>query len=158
MGEGQLMTHSELPGAQWFGWLHNATLRLGVLVGAYLSVIMLVSLVLANRVPLLEPFANFRNAFCFGVFAFAASLPLLRCRDSATRLFVSGATGWMIFSWMYWLAGSLFVRLHSRFHRPLQVFLIGAILYGLASVAVWVAGMVRHARTQPMGASRRRPY
>lgn len=153
-----MLTHAELPGSRWLGGLRNATLRLGVLLGAYLSVIMMVSLVLANRVPLLEPFANFRNAFCFGAFAFAASLPLVRCRDSATRLFVSGITGWTIFSLLYWLAGFVFVALHNQFHRPIQVYLIGAVLYGLAAVVVWVAEMLRHARTQPIVASRRRPY
>ncbi len=153
-----MVTQSELPGSQWLGWLRVPALRLGVLVGGYLTVIMLASLVLANRVPLLEPFANFRNAFCFVVFVFAAALPLLRCRDAAIKLFVAGITGWMIFSLMYWLTGFVFIRLHSRFHRPMQVFLIGAILYGLSAVVVWVADMVRHARTQPISASRRRPY
>lgn len=157
--EGRGMTaRSELPGSQWLGWLHNPTLRFGVLVGAYLTVILFASLLLANRVAALERFANFRNPLCFLTFALAASLPLLRYRDSATRLFVSGITGWLIFSVMYWLAGAFFLQLHSRFRRPIHAFLLGAVLYGLAAVVVWVIEMVSHARTRPIGASRRRPY
>ena len=152
------MTQSELPGSKWLGWLRNPTLRFGVLVGAYLTVILFASLLLANRVPPLERFANFRNALCVVPFALAAALPLWRCRDSATRLFVSGVTGWLIFSLMFWLAGAFFANLHSRFRRPIHAFLLGVVLYGLAAVVVWVIEMVRHARTQPITASRRRPY
>jgi len=153
------MIPSQLPGSRWLAtWIRNATLRSGILVGAYLTAILLTSLLLANRVPLLEPFAKFRNLFCAAVFALAAVLPLWRWRESATQLFVCGTTGWAMFSLMYWLAGMYFIRLHSRFHRPMQVFLIGAVLYGLASVVAWVTEMVHHARTQPISASRRRPY
>lgn len=151
------MHPSTLPGFRWFAWVRHPTVRFGVLVGAYLTVILWVSLLLANRVPLAEPFANLRNAFCFGAFALAAVLPLTRLR-SATRLFVCGIAAWLFFSVMYWLTGFVFVRLHARFYTPIHVFLLGAVLYGLAAVVVWVADMVRHARTQPIAASRRRPY
>lgn len=153
-----MMTQSELPGSQWLGWLRNPTLRFGVLVGGYLTAILFASLLLANRVPLLERFANFRNALCFLTFALAASLPLWRWRHSATKLFISGVTGWLIFSVMYWLVGVYFLQLHSRFRRPIHAFLLGAVLYGLAAVVVWVIEMVSHARTRPIAASRRRPY
>ena len=153
-----MMTQSDLPGSRWLGWLHNPTLRFGVMVGAYLTAILFASLLLANRVAVLERFANFRNALCFLTFALAVSLPLLRWRNSATSLFVSGVTGWLIFSVMYWLAGAYFLQLHSRFRRPIHAFLLGAVLYGLAAVVVWVMEMVSHARTRPIVASRRRPY
>ena len=152
------MTQSDLPGSQWLGWMRNPALRLGVLTGVYLTGIMWISLLLANRLPALETFATVRNALCLAVFALATLLPLRLCRESATKLFVAGTTGWLMFSLMYWLTGFVFIRLHDRFHRPLQVFLIGAILYGLTAVALWVVEMVRHARTQPIAASRRRPY
>lgn len=153
------MNTSQLPGSRWLAtWVRDPTLRSGILVGAYLTAIMLGSLLLANRVPLLEPFAKFRNLFCAAVFLLAAILPVWRWRDSATPLFISGTLGWLIFSLMYWATGMYFIRLHTRFHRPMQVFLIGAVLYGLAAVTVWVTEMVRHARTQPINASRRRPY
>jgi len=153
------MHPSLLPGSRWLStWVRNPTLRSGILVGSYLTAILFASLLLANRVPLLESFAKFRNLFCAAVFALATLLPLWRWRDSATRLFVCGATAWAMFSLMYWVAGKIFIRLHPRFHRPVQVFLIGAVLYGLAAVVVWVSEMVRHARTQPISASRRRPY
>lgn len=139
-------------------WVRNPVLRSGLIVGAYLTVILFTSLVLANRVPLLEDFADYRNAFSAAAFVLAASLPLWRWRESGVKLFVCGVLGWTIFSAMYWMAGAIFVRLHTRFHRPLQAFLIGSLLYGLAAVAVWVTEMVKHARTQPIGASRRRPY
>lgn len=152
------MVRSDLPGSQWLGWLRNPTLRFGVLVGAYLTVILFASLLLANRVPPLEGVANIRNAVCLLTFALAASLPLLRWRNSATSLFISGVTGWLIFSVMYWMAGIFFLQLHSRFRRPIHAFLLGAVLYGLAAVVVWVIEMVSHARTRPIVASRRRPY
>jgi hypothetical protein len=152
------MTPFPLPGSKWLGWMRDSTLRFGTLVGVYLTLVMCAALLLANRVPFLETFADVRNAICYGAFGVAALLPLWRYRHSATRLFTAATLGWLIFSLSYWLAGALFVRLHTSFRRPFHIFMIGATLYGLAAVAIWVAEMVLHARTQPITASRRRPY
>ena len=106
------MSPSLLPGSRWFMGVRNPVLRSCLIVGVYLTLIMLGSLVLATRVPVLEPFANYRNAFCAAVFGLAAFLPLWRWRDSAVKLFSCGAIAWGIFSLMY-----LFRRIARRLWR-----------------------------------------
>ncbi len=51
----------QLPGMRWFLWLRIASLRTGILTGIYLSCVFVAWLVVANRVPELEPFAELRN-------------------------------------------------------------------------------------------------
>ena len=53
-------------------------LILGLYVGAALSVVMLGALVIANRVPALEPYAFERNAVCYALFVMLMLVPVLR--------------------------------------------------------------------------------
>ncbi len=53
-----MAARTQLPGARWFLWLRNVSLRTGVLTGVYLSVVFLVWLIVANRLPRLESFAG----------------------------------------------------------------------------------------------------
>jgi len=152
------MTPHRLPGSAWFAWLHNLTLRVGVLAGVYLCAVMIAALLAANRVPLLDNFAGVRNAAAYLLFALVVLVPVACFLRAPARLFVSGVTGWLLFSLCYWFVGIWFERLHSRFHRPLNVFMLGAAFYGVVAVASWVASMVAQARHHPITATRRRPY
>lgn len=147
-----------LPGWQWLGWLQHRPLRVGVLVGIYLTVVMVVSLVLANRVPALEPVAETRNAVSYAVFALVAALPAWMFRREPGSLFVSSAAAWGLFSLMYALAGIPFENLFVRLAKtPGNVFMLGAAVYGLLAVVAWVASMVSALVHEPAAAGRRRP-
>ena len=51
----------QLPGMRWFLWMRIASLRIGILTGIYLSIVFMAWLIVANRVPSLERFAETRN-------------------------------------------------------------------------------------------------
>lgn len=138
--------------------MQHRPLRVGVLVGAYLTAVMAVSLVLANRVPALEPMAEMRNAASYAAFGLAAVLPVWIFRREPGALFVAGIAAWGVFSLMYALAGIPFENLFVRLHKtPLNVFMLGAAVYGLLAVVSWVAGMIGALWHAPVAAGRRRP-
>jgi multisubunit Na+/H+ antiporter MnhB subunit len=152
------MTPQRLPGSAWLAWLRNLTLRVGVLAGVYLSTVMVAALLAANRIPFLEDVAELRNAVSYAVFALVVLVPVACFLRAPGRMFLSGVTGWLVFTLSYWFVGIWFERLHTRFHRPLHVFMLGAAFYGVLAVAAWVARMVMEARHHPITATRRRPY
>jgi hypothetical protein len=147
-----------LPGSQWLAWLQYRPLRVGVLVGIYLTLVMVVALLLANRVPALEPLAGIRNAASYGLFAVLAAVPVWMFRQSPGSLFLASTTAWAVFSLMYALMGLPFENLFARLHKtPGNVFMLGAVVYGLLAVAAWVASMISSLLVHPIAASRRRP-
>lgn len=137
--------------------MQHRPLRVGVLVGVYLTVVMVVSLVLANRVPALDPMAEMRNAASYAAFALAAALPVWIFRREPGSLFVASIAAWGLFSLMYALAGVAFDNLFVRLFTPMNVFMLGAAVYGLLAVVAWVAGMIDALRHAPVAAGRRRP-
>ncbi len=146
-----------LPGSQWLQWVHFRPLRVGLLVGVYLTVVMVVSLMLANRVAALEPLAEARNAVSYSVFALLAGLPVWMFRREPGSLFTSSIAAWGLFSLMYALAGVPFENLFVRLHKtPMNVFMLGAAVYGLLAVTVWVWSMVSALLAEPIAEPRRR--
>ncbi len=151
------MSPTALPGIRWFSWLRNPTARVAVLTGVYLSVVMIAWLLLANRVPWLEKYADLRNAIAGAVFALLMLIPIGSFLRSPARLFVSGVMSWLLLSLVYALMGLFFENLHSRLDKtPFHLFVLGAAVYGLAAVVAWVASMLLAARHHPIGSSRRR--
>ena len=115
-------------------------MRAGVVSGAYLSGVMFVALLAANRLPALEPFADLRNWICRGVFLIFALVPVGTFYRTPWKLFVSGASGWLVFTLGYSLAGIFFDNLHTRLSiTTLHMLLLGAITYAVVAVALWVA-------------------
>src|SRR5579862_3663712 len=123
----------------------QSALRTGVWVGAALSLLFAVWVLLANRMPSLERFADLRNAAAAVSFLLVCLVPVARFRNSANQLFLSGAVGWAIASLSY-LAWSLyFGRLQNRMSAQ-QFFVMGIAIYGLAAILVWLGGLLRSAR------------
>lgn len=146
-----------LPGAQWFGWIKNQTVRIGVLTGIYLSAVMVIALLAANRMPFLEPFAEIRNWAARIVFAFVLVVPILTFFRSPVRLIASGTLAWTLFALVYAAMGRwFFERLHDRFFTPFHLFMLGMAIYAVTAVAGWVASMAMEARENPVTSSRRR--
>ncbi|MBI3668182.1 MAG: hypothetical protein HY237_00130 [Acidobacteria bacterium] len=157
------LPQSQLPGSRWLAWLRNATLRVGLLTGIYLSIVLAAWMLIANRVPWSAKFAHARNLGAAAVMAVLMLIPVLRFLRSPARLFASGVVGWAVLSWTYVMLGLYFERLYSR-KGPLHVFMLGAVVYGSAAVVAWVASMVLAARRhhhhhhQSVAVSRRRMY
>lgn len=150
------------PSRDKFGTLRafQPALRTGICVGAALAVLFTVWVILANRLPALERFANLRNAAAAASFILVSLIPVARFRNSANQLFLSGAVGWALASLCY-LAWSLyFGRLQNRMSAQ-QIFVMGLAIYGLAAILVWLAGLLRSARIHHVSmqpATRRRGH
>ena len=151
------MTQMPLPGSRWFRWVHNISLRVGVLIGVQLTIVMVGAILVANRIPFLERFAEIRNWTARGAFLFFLLIPMAWFVRSPVKMFASGICAWAIFCANYALVGLYFTNLHERLGKtPFQLLILGAMAYGMAAVASWVAGMVLSLREQPIAASRRR--
>ena len=83
----------QLPGMRWFLWLRIASLRTGILTGIYLSCVFVAWLVVANRVPQLEPFAELRNLVAGAILLLVLAIPVLRFRNRTRKIVRFGPDG-----------------------------------------------------------------
>jgi hypothetical protein len=122
----------------------------GVYLGALLNIVMIAALVAANRFPNLEPYALERNAASYGLFVLFLLIPVIRFRRRPPQMFAAGLVGWALFVAGYRIAGFYFHNLFQVLRTPLEALLEGCVLYGVAAVTFWVAGMIfevrRHTR------------
>jgi hypothetical protein len=123
----------------WHPWFRHQALRTGVRMGVLLAVVFTAWIVIANRVSILDRVAILRNAAALTMLLLVCIEPIARFRNSARDLLLSGLIGWAIGSLCY------FVELSNRL-GPFQVFVLGAAVYILLAVIVWIGGMVRIAR------------
>ena len=132
-----MATQHRLPGVRWFMWLRNVSLRTGILTGIYLSVVFVAWLLVANRFPQLESFAEARNLIGGAMLVTMLAIPVIRFRSKPGRLFVSGVTAWMLLTLTYVVAELRFTLLEYRM-GALHVFILGAVSYGFVAVLDWV--------------------
>jgi len=135
----------------------HAVLLTGLYTGCLLVIVMLGSLVAANRVPTLEQYALERNAASYSMFVLFMLIPIFRFLDRPVRLFASGMTAWIIFVVAYEVAGMVFVDLFVVLRTPLQALMEGAAIYGLVAAGSWLARMIFEARRSPIERRRRAP-
>lgn len=150
------MSPSRVPGAKWFAWIANLTVRLGVLTGVYLSAVAVIALLAANRLPFLEPYAEIRNWVARGAFGLVMFIPVAVYFRAPARLIASASIGWGLFTLSYTLLGIPFDNLHTVLLRPFHAFMLGMSLYGVIAVAAWVASLAMEARSHPVASTRRR--
>lgn len=134
----------------------RAVLATGLYTGAALIVVMLGSLVAANRVPRIEAYALERNAVSYCVFVLLMFVPACRFLNRPVRMFGAAMIAWTMFAIAYDFSGMYFHDLFNVLRSPFQAFIEGAVVYGILAVAAWVAAMILHARHHPL-ATRRRP-
>jgi hypothetical protein len=134
----------------------SPALWMGVYLGAFLNIVMIAALVAANRFPNLEPFALERNAASYSLFVLLLLVPVLWFIKRPVQMFTAGIAGWVLFVAGYDIAGFYFHNLFDVLRTPLEALFEGGVLYGVAAVLSWVAGMVFHARRHTI-APRRRP-
>lgn len=127
----------QVPGSRLFLSLANPIVRRGVLTGIYLSCLLLTWLLIANRVPELEPFALLRNLVAGGVAVLAMGAPVLRFRSQPGRMFLSGVAAWLILALTYRSSELYFKLLESRM-GAFHLFMLGAVTYGFLAVLRWV--------------------
>jgi hypothetical protein len=136
---------AKLPGYRFLSFLKNAAVRTGIYAGISLSCIFTAWLLIANRVPVLEPFALVRNIAAAAVLLFFACIPLLRFYRSPAELLISGLLAWSLLTLTYRLFGLAFVLLeesYSAFH----VFVLGAVSYLVFATVSWIATIIWRVR------------
>lgn len=151
------MKTAQLPGEKWFHWLRNLTLRVGVLTGVYLTAVMVVSVLAATRLSFLEEVALVRNGVSYAAFILVMLVPIAYFRRKPLQLLASGLLGWLLFALAYQGMGFFFHNLHARLRQPLNVFMVGAIVYAVVAATCWVGLMALELRHQPVVAPRRKP-
>lgn len=129
----------------------------GLYTGALLTIVMIGSLVAANRIPGLERYALERNGAAYTMFAMFMLVPVCRFLSHPGRLFSSAMIGWVIFVFAYDIAGIFFHNLFQVLRTPFQALIEGAVVYGVCAVGSWVGGMLLHARRHTIAPGRRRP-
>jgi hypothetical protein len=133
----------------------------GCYTGAMLTVALLGSLVVANRIPALEPYAFERNTISYALFVLIMLLPVLRFLNHPVKMFVAAVSGWAILTAAYDFSGLYFHNLFNVVHRaPFELLAEGVIAYGILSLCAWICRMVVHAcrhSLAPIRGSRPRP-
>ena len=134
-----------LPGYRWLMFLRNVPVRVGIYTGICLSLVFLLWVVLANRVPLLEPLAMWRNIAAVVILVFFATLPMLRFYRSPGELMVSGLVAWMLLSITYRVLCMVFVLLDEKY-SAFHVFVLGAVVYLLGATISWIGTIIWRVR------------
>lgn len=147
--------NTRLPGSTWLFWVRNLALRVGVLTGIYLSAVFVAWLLIANRLRFPDPFAHLRNWGAMAVFALIMLVPIGCFLRRPQQLFAAGFVGWFFFTLVYRVLQVFFSSLEVRLWPTFQVFMLGAVVYGLVAVAAWVVSMALEARNHSVSASRR---
>jgi hypothetical protein len=147
-----MVARPQLPGVRWFLWLRNVSLRTGVLTGIYVSCAFIVWLIVANRVPALEPYAGIRNLVAGVIMVLLLAIPVFRFRRRPGSLFVAGFVAWTLLTITYVASEFFFSLLKSRM-GGLHVFMLGVVSYGFVAVFQWVFLMCAEARSRHIAQS-----
>ena len=121
--------------------LQDVALRTGVYVGLGLSLVLVLWIFLANRVPSLDKFALVRNLAAAILLALVALIPIVRFLRLPAKLWISSLVGWMIFSVIYALLSLVFGGLHEHF-GAFQIFVLGAVPYMIVATVAWLGKIV----------------
>ena len=140
-----MAARQQLPGMQWFLWMSNVALRIGILTGIYLSCTLLAWIWAANRLHQLEAFAGVRNLAAAVLMFVLMSIPVFRFHNEPAKMFVSGLTAWTLLTLTYIGAELRYSLLETRM-GALHAFTLGVVTYGLVAVFHWVFLICAEAR------------
>lgn len=135
----------------------HTALVLGVIVGAALSGVAVAWLLIANRLPALDPLAMLRNIAAGGLVIALMLVPGCRFRRQPSHLFACCITAWSILTLVYAILQIPFPHLGIRM-GTFHFFMLGAVLLGLASALLWVLQLVLTLRYGPPIAARKRAH
>lgn len=133
--------------------LKSAALRTGIYTGVVLSLVLVLWLILANRVPFLDRFAWERNVAGAAAIAILALVPLVRFLRFPSQLFLSGITAWALFSLAYRLCCFYFSGLAGRL-GAFHLFMLGGVLYLLAATLAWIGTILWSIRLRHLSRTR----
>ena len=123
------------------GSIRNPALSLGILLGIGFSGTGLTWLLLANRVPQLEPFASERNLALAIAFSLLGLVPSCRFMKFPGRSFRCGIIACAIFTTTYFVTELRFPRLATRL-TAFHLFILGGVAFGFLAVLAWVMNLV----------------
>jgi hypothetical protein len=135
--------------------LVSPAVRVGLYTGALLTVVMVGSLIAANRLSWLDNRALERNGASYGLFLAIMLIPIFRFLNRPLRMFSAAMLAWGIFVIAYDIAGMFFHSLFQALRSPFDAFLEGAVVYGVCAVGSWVGGMILVTRQHRVAPRRR---
>jgi hypothetical protein len=124
----------------------GSVVRTGLYTGALLILVMLGSLVAANRMPSLEAYALERNAVSYFLFVALMLVPVARFWGRPLQMFAAAMVGWAMFAAAYDLSGLYFRDVFQVLRTPFEAAVEGCVMYGVCAAGLWVGGMLLHAR------------
>jgi hypothetical protein len=133
------------PGYRWFHFFRNAPSRVGLYTGVWLSLVFVAWILIANRVPFLEPLARQRNAAAALLLLLIAGMPVLRFLREPAELLISGLLAWSVVTLAYRILSLKFVLLQG-YYSSFHVFVLGAVAYLLFATLSWIGMIVWRAR------------
>lgn len=133
------------PGYRWFHVLRNAPIRIGTYTGVWLSIVLTTWILIANRVPFLEPLARQRNMFASALLILITAIPIIRFLRSPAELLISGLLAWTLLTFTYVIL-TLFFSLLEEYYSAFHVFVLGAVVYLVFATLSWVGIIVWRAR------------
>jgi hypothetical protein len=136
----------------------SPAVRVGLYTGALLTIVMVGSLVAANRLSWLDNRALERNGASYGLFLAIMLIPIFRFLNRPLKMFSSAMLAWGIFVIAYDIAGMFFHSLFQALRSPFEAFLEGAVVYGVCAVGSWVGGMILLTRQQRVAPRRRSDF
>jgi hypothetical protein len=125
--------------------LRGAAVRTGFYAGVALSVVFAAWIVVANRVPFLEPVAVIRNFVATSLLLAIASVPVLRFFRSPGELLLSSVLSWSILTLTY-ATLCLEFSLLDQYYSTLEIFVLGAVVYLLLATLCWIGTIIWRVR------------
>jgi hypothetical protein len=146
----------QLPGMRWFLWVRSDRLRVGILTWLYVFFAYAAWQIISYGIPQLERIAEVRDYTAIGVIIALLATPIFCFYNEPSKLFVSGLTAWTLLTLTYFTAERLFSLLETQM-RAIQIFMLGAVSYGLVAVFNWVLLMCLEARHRHVAQSGHAP-
>ena len=128
-----------------FQFFRNAAIRVGLHTGVCLSLIFSAWLLLANRIPFLEPLAQQRNLAATVLLLLISVMPVFRFLRSPADLLRSGLLAWSLLTLTYRVLSFWFTALEDYF-SAFHLFVLGAIAYLFFATLSWVGIMIWRVR------------
>jgi len=133
------------PGYRWFHAFRDRAIRIGAYTGVCLSLVLAAWVLIANRVPFLEPLARQRNLLATSLLIFLAAMPVVRFLRSPSDLLLSGLIAWSLLTLTYRVL-TMFFSLLEEYCSAFHVFTLGAVAYLLFATLSWIGMIVWRAR------------
>jgi len=121
--------------------MEDVAARTGVYAGLSLSLVFACWLLIANRVPFLEPIAMERNIIASALLAVLACVPLFRFYRSPAQLLLSGILAWTLLTLTYRIFCFKFVLL-EEYYSAFHVFVLGAVSYLIFATVSWIGTII----------------